>query len=162
MKVRVENERKWLVSRVNLKCLENGVEMTQGYLCVDPPIRVRVENFEDSFLTIKIKEAPGINLEFEVEIPKQFAEKFMRSCKHYRIRKTRYKIGRLEVDVFYGELAGLVLAEFEQSFPGEKIEIPKSLVVKEVTDDEQFLNHNLCQLNELPKEWMCEFVPKKL
>ena len=101
-------------------------------------------------------------MEFEVEIPKQFAEKFMRSCKHYRIRKTRYKIGRLEVDVFYGELAGLVLAEFEQSFPGEKIEIPKSLVVKEVTDDEQFLNHNLCQLNELPKEWMCEFVPKKL
>jgi len=160
MKVRVENKRKWLVSRVNLKSLGNGVEITQGYLCVDPPIRVRIENFKDGFLTIKIKEVAGVNLQFEEEIPKQFAKKFMRSCKHYKIRKTRYKIGRLEIDVFYGELAGLVLVEFEQSFPGENIEIPKSLVVKEVTGDENFLNHNLCRLNKLPEEWRCEFVPK--
>lgn len=162
MKAKIENERKFRVIKASLDCLENGAEITQGYLSVDPPIRVRVENLEDSFLTIKIKQAPGINLEFEEAIPLRIANLLMGIHKYHKIRKTRYKIGRLEIDVFLGLLNGLVLIEFEQKFPGEQFKIPANFLTKEVTGDEAFENHHLCQLDKLPDGWRCQDVPRSL
>lgn len=161
MEVKVENERKFRTRKVVLGELENGIEITQGYLSIDPPIRVRVENFKDSFLTIKIKQAPGINLEFEEAIPLHIANLLMGAYKYHKIRKTRYKIKGLEIDVFYGELAGLVLVEFEQK-DGVEFEIPTGLLIKEVTGDTQFENHHLCQLDKIPEEWRCQIVPRSL
>lgn len=109
-------------------------------------------------MTIKIKQAPGINLEFEEAILFHITQLLMGAHKYHKIRKTRYKIGRLEVDVFYGELAGLVLIEFEQRFPGEHLELPKNFLVEEVTGDTRFENHNLCQLDKIPDEWRCQLV----
>lgn len=162
MKAKIENERKFRVIKASLDLLENGAEITQGYLSVDPPVRVRVENFEDSFLTIKIKQAPGINLEFEEAIPLHSANLLMGAHKYHKIRKIRYKIGRLEIDVFLGELAGLVLIEFEQKFPEEQFEIPSDFLVKEVTGDIQFENHHLCKLDKLPEEWRCQDASRSL
>lgn len=161
MEVKVENERKFRAIKVFLDDLTNGVEITQGYLSVDPPIRIRVENFEDSFLTIKIKQAPGINLEVEGEIPLRIANLLMGAHKYHKVRKTRYKMKGLEIDVFYGELAGLVLVEFEYK-DGVECEIPTGLLVEEVTGDERFSNHNLCQFDKIPEEWRCEVVSRSV
>jgi CYTH domain-containing protein len=163
METKIENERKFLVKKAVLSDLGNNNEVTQGYLSIDPPIRVRIVDFEDCFLTIKIKEKPGINLEFEWEIPLSVANHLMPFHKHHKARKIRYHIGRLEVDVFLGELAGLVLLEFEQEYSGEPFEMPKIfLVVEEVTGDPRFENHNLCQLDKIPEEWRCQDVPRSV
>lgn len=162
MKVGIEDERKFRVIKAVLNKLENGVEITQGYLCIDPPVRVRIENFEDSFLTIKIKQAPGINLEFEWAILLRDANLLMVVHKYHKIRKIRYKIGRLEVDVFLGELAGLVVIEFEQKYPGEPFEIPADFLVEEITGDARFSNNNLCRLDKIPEEWRCRDVSRSL
>lgn len=162
MEVKIENERKFLVKRGPVSTLTTGQEITQGYLAVNPPIRIRVVDFEDCCLTIKIKEKPGINLETEWEIPLALAKHLIVFHKFHKIRKIRYKIGRLEVDVFLGELEGLVLIEFEQKYQGEPLEIPPEFIVEEVTGDERFENHNLCQLDTIPDEWRCQDVPGSL
>lgn len=162
MTVKIEDERKFRVKKILLSNLGNSVEITQGYLCIDPPIRVRVENFQDCFLTIKIEQAPGINLEFEKAISIRDANLLMGAHKYHKVRKTRYKINGLEIDVFLGELAGLVLAEFEQKFSGEEFEIPPNLFMEEVTGDARFSNHNLCQLDKIPEEWRCQIVTRSL
>lgn len=162
MKIKFEDEQKFRVIRGPLNDLGIGTEVTQGYICVDPPVRIRTENFEDSILTIKLKESPGLNIELEDEIPPPMAPKLMACHKYHKIRKTRYKMGRLEVDIFYGPLEGLVLIEFEKQFTEERAEIPKEFVVKEVTGDPRFENHNLCQLDRLPKEWRCQDVSSSI
>lgn len=162
MKAMIENERKFRVTRGFFGGLEDGVEITQGYLSVDPPVRVRVENFTDSFLTIKIKKEPGINYEATEEIPEEIGKELMAAHKYRKVRKTRYRIGRFEIDVFLAELEGLVLIEFEQKFSGEPMEIPPGFEVEEVTGDERFENHNLCQLSELPAEWRCQNASRSL
>jgi len=65
-----------------------------------PPVRVRVEDFEDCFLTIKLKKKPGVNLDIKNEIPRDFAALLLKYRKSHKIRKTRYYIGKLELDIF--------------------------------------------------------------
>jgi len=159
MKVSIEDERKFRVIEGPISTLTNGAEITQGYLCIDPPIRVRVVDFDECVMFIKIKESAGRNFEFaDDNLSLKDAMKLMSAHKYHKIRKTRYKIGRLEVDVFLGELVGLVLIEFEQKFPGEPFEIPADFLVEEVTGDPRFENHNLCQLDKLPEEWRCQRI----
>ena len=154
MKVSIEDERKFRVIEGPVGTLTNGAEITQGYLCIVPPIRVRVVNFDECVVFIKIKDGPGRNFEFSDDnLSLKDAMKLMGAHKYHKIRKTRYKIGRLEVDVFLGELEGLVLIEFEQNFSGEHFEIPADFSVEEVTGDTRFENHHLCQLDKLPEEW---------
>jgi len=159
MKVSIEDERKFRVIEGPISTLTNGEEITQGYLCVDPPIRVRVTDFDECAVFIKIREGPGRNFEFvDDNLLLKDAMKLMRAHKYHKIKKTRYRIGRLEVDVFLGELEGLVIIEFEQKFPREPIKIPESFLVEEVTGDIRFENHHLCQLDKLPEEWRCQCV----
>ncbi len=162
MKIKIEDERKFRVIRGPVSTLTNGVEITQGYLSVNPPVRVRIENFDDGFLTKKIKIAPGLNIEDEDEIGLFNAKQLMRFHKYHKVRKTRYKVGRLEIDVFLGRLNGLVLIEFEKEYSDEKCEIPVDFLVEEVTGDERFENNNLCQLDKLPEEWRCQDVAGSL
>lgn len=162
MKIQIENERKFRAIKGPIGGLTDGAEIVQWYVCVKPAIRVRVENFRDSFLTIKIKLAPGVNLELEGKIPFFLRKGLVRFQKHRKVRKTRHKIGRLEIDVFSWELEGLVLIEFEQKFSGEHFEIPVNFLVKEVTGDARFSNHNLCQLDKIPERWRCQDVSRGL
>ena len=155
MKIQIENERKFRVIKGPIGVLTNGTEIVQWYVWFKPVVRVRVENFEDSFLTIKIKLRPGVNLELEGRIPFFLRKFLLRFQKHRKVRKIRYEIGRLEIDVFLGELDGLVLIEFEQKFSGEHFEIPAGFIIKEVTGDVRFSNHNLCKLDKMPEEWRC-------
>jgi CYTH domain-containing protein len=162
MKVGFENEKKFRVASGPVSDLVNGAEITQGYLWFWPVVRVRFKDFWDSLLTIKIKIVPGVNLELEPKISLSLARWLMKHHKYHKVRKIRYKIGRLEIDVFLGELAGLVLIEFEKKHLNETAEIPVGFVVEEVTGDERFSNHNLCQLDKIPEEWRCQDVPRSV
>lgn len=159
MKLKVEKERKFLVRVLPEKYLERGGnEITQWYICFKPPVRVRVENFDDCYLTIKTRKKRGEDYELEGEIPKFASENLAAFRKGNKVRKTRYALGVLELDVFCGQLAGLVLLEFEKKTGRESFEIPSDLKVVEVTGDKRFRNHNLAKLDCIPDEWRCEIV----
>lgn len=160
MKLKIEDERKFLVKVLPEKYLNlGGKEITQWYVGIDPPVRVRVENFDDCYLTIKIKKRPGVNREYEQEIHPKFADSLARFRKFNKIRKTRRYIGNLELDVFYVQLYGLVILEFEKKTGQEVLEIPSDILAEEVTGDERFDNHNLAKLDAMPEKWKCEIAP---
>lgn len=142
-----EIERKFLVNGVAWR-QGTPFEIRQGYLCTDKERTVRVRSKgSKAFLTIK---GPGKGIErdeFEYEIPSEDG-KFMLDhlCQKPLIEKNRYELelaGKTwEIDEFFGENAGLVVAEIELSNSEEAFAKPDWLAL-EVTDDPRYLNANL-------------------
>jgi CYTH domain-containing protein len=99
------------------------------------------------YLTIKGLTTGSSRAEFEYEIPVDDAQELLETlCDHPLIEKTRYKIniGDLiwEVDEFWGENQGLILAEVELEIEDQNINIPH-WIGKEVTSDPRYYNSNL-------------------
>jgi len=103
---------------------------------------------DKSYLTIKAKSVNGgmTRYEFEKEITNDEAEHLMQLCKGGVIDKRRYlvKSGNhtFEVDEFYGDNAGLVMAEVELTNESESYEKPDFIGV-EVTGDKRFYNSHM-------------------
>lgn len=146
----VEIERKFLVVSDVFKSLSVSESIiAQGYLNAAPErtVRVRVKN-GCGFLTIKgASSASGMTrLEWEQEIDYNDARQLLTLCEAGVIEKTRYEvpIGKhvVEVDVFVGMNAGLVLAEIELEDENEEVFLPSWLGV-EVTNDVRYYNSYL-------------------
>ena len=141
-----EIERKFLVrSTAFLSESTAKHEIVQGYLnkaagCV---IRVRICD-NQAFLTIKSnKLRQGIaRFEWEKEIDVEDAREMLMLCQPGIIEKTRYIVGRWEVDVFHGRLDGRMLAEIELSDEQEYFTRPDWLG-KEVTGQPEYNNVNM-------------------
>jgi CYTH domain-containing protein len=101
-------------------------------------------------LTIKGPSTNGgmSRYEFEKEITLTEAEELFKICEPGVIDKTRYlvKSGNhtFEVDEFYGDNEGLVMAEVELQSEDEPFEKP-DFIGKEVTGDRRFYNGHLRQ-----------------
>lgn len=84
--------------------------------------------------------------EFEKEITYDEAEHLMQLCEPGIIDKTRYLVGSgnhvFEVDEFYGENEGLVMAEVELKSEDEPFVKP-AFIADEVTGDRRFYNSSL-------------------
>jgi CYTH domain-containing protein len=148
----IEIERKFLVTSAVYKTLAFAKnEIVQGYLNSNPErtVRVRIKG-EKGFLTIKGKgNSSGMSrFEWEKEIPVDEAKTLLDLCESGVISKMRFevKIGQhiFEVDEFFGENRGLVIAEIELISETESFEKP-SWIGKEVTNDERFYNAYLSQ-----------------
>lgn len=120
--------------------------IVQGYICSDRGRTVRVRIRDDKgYLTIKgPANASGTSrYEWEKEISLTEAEELMKLCEPGAIDKTRYLVrsGRhvFEVDEFYGENQGLVVAEVELQSEDEPYEKPQ-FIGKEVTGDVRYYN----------------------
>ena len=147
----IETERKFLVRGDSFKSeAVRTLRIKQGYIAHDAGRTVRVRIADDKgFLTIK---GPSMNggisrLEWEREIPLQDAEDLMLLCKDGKIDKTRFIIpaanGRkFEVDEFYGDNEGLVMAEIELGSEDEAFVRP-SWLGDEVTGDKRYYNSHL-------------------
>ena len=98
-----------------------------------------------SFLTIKSRSVDGglSRYEFEKEITHEEAENLFKLCKGGMIEKERFfiKSGEhtFEVDEFYGDNEGLIMAEVELSSIDEPF-IKPDFIGKEVTGDKRFYN----------------------
>ena len=118
----------------------------QGYICSarGRTVRVRIRG-DKGYLTIKgASNASGTSrYEWEKEISLQEAEELMKLCEPGVIDKTRYlvKSGKhtFEVDEFYGDNEGLVVAEVELEYENESYEKPH-FIGKEVTGDVRYYN----------------------
>lgn len=155
----IETERKFLVRDDSFKAeAVKSLRIKQGYIAHDAGRTVRVRIADDKgFLTIK---GPSMNgglsrFEWEREIPLQDAEDLMLLCKDGKIDKTRFIVpaanGRkFEVDEFYGDNEGLVMAEIELGSEDEAFERPIWLGA-EVTGDKRYYNSHL--LSYPFKDW---------
>lgn len=148
----IEIERKFLVLNHDFKSQAFAKnEIAQGYLSTVPErtVRVRIKGNE-GFLTIKGAGNDGgmSRFEWEKEIPVEEARELLKLCEKGAISKTRFeiKVGlhTFEVDEFYGENEGLVIAEIELESETETFEKPNWLG-EEVTNDERFYNAFLSQ-----------------
>ena len=146
----LEIERKFLVNSNAFKTetfTQNRI--TQGYLSSVPDrtVRVRIKG-NKGFLTIKgaSNESGLSRFEWEKEIPIDEATALLQLCEEGVIDKTRFevKMGNhiIEIDEFYGENEGLVMAEIELKNETEPFEKPKWLGV-EVTNDIRYYNSYL-------------------
>jgi len=155
----MEIERKFLVRHDrNFKAQAYAHDhIKQGYICSGHgrTVRVRVRG-ERGYLTIKGPSLDGglSRYEFEKEITLDEAEQLFRLCEPGIIDKTRYLVKSgshtFEVDEFYGDNEGLVMAEVELSSPEEAFEKP-DFIGEEVTGDRRFYNSHL-RLNPF-KNW---------
>ncbi|MCI9846533.1 CYTH domain-containing protein [Flavobacterium pectinovorum] len=154
----IEIERKFLVKSDEFKAQAFAQnKIAQGYLSSLPErtVRIRIKG-EKGFITIKgIGHHGGMSrFEWENEIPLGEAQELLKLCEKGKIEKTRFEIqsGKhvFEVDEFYGENEGLVMAEIELESETEPFEKPDWLG-DEVTNDERYYN---AYLSKNPfKDW---------
>ena len=143
----MEIERKFLTTSDAFKkdaFAQNRI--TQGYLSDVPErtVRVRIKG-NKGFLTIKGASNPsGLSrFEWEKEIDFEEAKELLKFCQKGIIDKTRFeiKVGNhiFEVDEFYGENKGLIIAEVELNYETESFVKPTWLG-QEVTIEVQEKN----------------------
>lgn len=145
-----EIERKFLVNSDTFKAEAfRQTHIIQGYLSSVPErtVRVRIKNSK-GYITIKgaANESGTSRYEWEKEIPENEAQELLKICEPGVIDKTRYEVksGRFifEVDEFYEENRGLVVAEIELQNEDDRFEKPLWLG-KEVTGDSKYYNSML-------------------
>jgi CYTH domain-containing protein len=149
-----EIERKFAVA--DLRAIDGrlGSRIIQGYLA-DQPMTVRVRVIEaEAFLALKSK-LQGIERdEYEFPIPMRHAlELLERYCGGRVVEKVRYRVPHddliVEVDVYGGRHAGLVVAEIELDASDQVLELPGWLG-DELTQDRRFANSALAMSDEIP------------
>jgi adenylate cyclase len=141
-----EIERKFLVKGFTWREVK-GAMIRQGYLNSAKERNVRVRIIEDkAYLTIKGIAVGASRLEFEYEVPLKDAAELLEICEKPLIEKRRYRVleGGLiwEVDEFFGENEGLIVAEVELESEDQAFHKP-DWVGEEVTGDTHYFNSNL-------------------
>ena len=162
----LEIERKFLVKKgADYKSVARSCShIRQGYIPAEgATVRVRTRD-DKAFLTIKSKSFNGglSRYEFEKEITLEEAAELVKLCRGGVVDKRRYLVeaGKhtFEVDEFFGENEGLVMAEVELSAENETFEKP-GFIGKEVTGDRRFYNSHLLKYpfsiwkDSLPEEY---------
>ena len=143
-----EIERKFLLRDESWRAGASGTFFRQGYLNSSKERTVRIRTAGDkAFLTVKGPAVGATRAEFEYPIPLDecnamldtLAEKTLIEKKRYRI-----KCGDLtwEIDEFFGDNKGLIVAEVELQSEGQRIDKP-SWVGDEVSGDPRYFNSNL-------------------
>ena len=147
-----EIERKFLVLDDSWRAQARQViPMAQGYLndqasmdngAQRVSVRVRLEG-EQARLNLKSREPGHTRQEFDYPIPVDDARALLDRCVGGLIDKCRYLVDHLghlwEIDEFFGDNAGLVVAEVELDSGDEWFERPFWLGV-EVTDSSRYYN----------------------
>ncbi len=150
----MEIERKFLITSTETLPFDPedfpSRQIEQGYLCTSPVVRIRRDN-DNYFLTYKSK---GLMVRNEYNLPltpESYAH--LRAKADGRIiTKTRYMIPvekglTLELDIFHGDLAPLILAEIE--FPDEqsaRAYQPPEWLGEDVTFSAEYHNSSLSRL----------------
>ncbi len=165
----MEIERKFTVSAVPADLAQYTCkELEQGYLCTHPVVRVRksVKNGEASYILCyksklglekKADATAQVCREEEMPLTAEAYEKLLSKVDGRVITKKRYLLPygayTIELDVFAGELTGLVFAEVEFPDEGAAAEfVQPDWFAEDVTFDDRFKNNKLALWKEAPEE----------
>jgi len=148
----MEIERKYKVK--NLDFITESfqvIEIKQGFLNSDANRTVRIRVNEDQgFITVKGKSSEdGLSrFEWEKAIPKEEAIDLLALCERGIIDKKRYLVNFqnqiFEIDVFYGENEGLIIAEIELPSIDSIPQLP-DWIDEEVTGNTKYYNSQLAK-----------------
>ena len=144
-----EIEKKFLVAGEFKESAKKATRITQGYLSSVPErtVRVRVKG-DKGYITVKGigNDSGASRFEWEKEMPVEDVRDLLKICEPGVIDKTRYLVDcdghTFEVDEFYGDNEGLVVAEVELSDENEAFTRP-SWLGEEVTGDKKYYNSML-------------------
>lgn len=153
----IEIERKFRVVGEGWRAqATRAVRMAQGYLNDHAAlqsgrqrasVRVRIAG-DEAFLNLKSRELGHTRQEFDYPIPVADAEALLALCVGGRIDKRRHYVGygglTFEVDEFFGDNAGLVVAELELEHADQPYARPDWLGA-EVTDLQRYYNLALAE-----------------
>lgn len=151
----LEIERKFLIEGPWPQPCSGAVAIVQGYLPQPDgeagEVRVRMarnpDGTEQAWLTHK-SQGGLVRTEVEEEIPVERARQLLSQATS-SLEKLRYTLAlphglELEVDVYEGSLAGLVVAEVELPSPDTPLALPE-WVGQEVTEEPGYKNKSLAQ-----------------
>lgn len=152
-----EIERKFLVNFLpkNLnKYISNKI--VQGYVNCDSKKEVRVRQKGDLYYQTKKVGGGKVRIEDEIKIQKEKFNLLWNKTKGKRIEKIRYEIPYkkyvIELDIYGGDLRGLIVAEVEFNSVKESDKfIPPNWFGEEVTHIDNYKNKNLALFGK-PKE----------
>ena len=151
-----EIERKFLIRADAWRAaVESSALIVQFYLAISSArsIRIRIKNGRAAKLTLKFGSDTRIRDEFEYPVSLEEAREMMQFAIGTVIRKTRHHVrheGYLyEIDVFNGELDGLIMAELETADDVADDLLPAWLG-REVTGEIRYSNASLA-LNGFPE-----------
>lgn len=153
----LEIEHKFLLATAQWReQISHSVMYKQGYLSAQPTssIRVRISD-NHAWLNIKSATIGTQRQEFEYDIPLSDAQEMLETlCARPIIEKTRHFVTVdqhiWEIDEFFGDNAGLIVAEIELNALDEAFTKPDWLGA-EVTHDLRYYNNNLAR--EPYKNW---------
>jgi len=147
----IEIERKFLINKPLWSNLAKpkGTTIIQAYLSTsaESTVRVRTKGSK-GYLTVKGKSTGISRVEYEYEIPLSDVKKMIKELNLSCIEKMRYeiKVGNhiWEIDEFYGDNSGLIVAEIELNSEDETFEKP-NWILNEVSDDIRYYNSQLLE-----------------
>ncbi|GLS71319.1 hypothetical protein GCM10007890_33320 [Methylobacterium tardum] len=141
---RLEAERRFLVSGDGWLTASAGCRrLSDGLIANAAGMKVRVrKDGGEAWLTVKGPRAGVVRAEFEWEITTPEADSLLRSLQPgERVEKVRHRVPHggsvWTVDVFEGDLDGVVLAEVELDREDQEVDLP-DWVGREVTGDPRF------------------------
>ncbi len=148
--IMIEIERKFLIKSDDFKkAATTSTRITQGFLNTHKERTVRVRLKGDiGYLTVKGKSSEnGLSrFEWEKEITYEEAKSLLNICESGVIDKIRYEVviknHTFEIDEFFGDNEGLVIAEVELNSENELFETPDWLG-DEVTGNVKYYNSQL-------------------
>lgn len=144
----MEIERKFLVKKIpdDLSTYKLR-QIEQGYLNTSPVVRVRQDN-DEYYLTYKGK-GKMAREEYNLPLNKEAYEHLIKKADGNIITKKRYEIPEkngltIELDIFEGAFAGLIIAEveFETEEEANSYE-PADWFLEDVTNDKKYHNSYL-------------------
>jgi adenylate cyclase len=147
-----EIERKFLLRRVpSLADGQESVDIEQGYLAIDEETEVRVRRADqDRFITVKGGRGE-VRDEIEITIGDEQFGALWPLTEGRRLIKRRLVVSledglKVELDVFQGELEGLLIAEveFESEAESEEFE-PPDWLGDEITGDQRYSGQSLAR-----------------
>ncbi len=152
----LEIERKFLVkSREFLEEVTHSSHIEQFYLFTassSETLRLRIVNSSYILTQKGLPFSNGlVREEIEKEITKEEAMQLLEQGFKGKIEKERYYVPKdkvlWEVDIFHGNLEGLIMAEVELEREDQEFDFPEWLG-KEVTGDKRYYNLFLSQIKE--------------
>lgn len=132
--------------------------LEQGYLSTNPVVRVRRED-NNFYLTYKGK-GMMVREEYNLPLTEESYNHLKEKSDGALICKTRYLIPydkyTIELDIFSGNMTGLIMAEVEfPSVEEAQAFIPPSWFVKEVTNDSAYHNSNFIYVDQFRSDDVC-------
>lgn len=162
---RIERERRFLVERFPAPAHVVGIRCITDFYIDNTALRLREQTEETGAVIFKLTQkmperATGAQQGFLTNMylsKEEFCVLAQLSGK--KLRKTRYSVPPFGIDVFEGELAGLLLAEaeFDSADAADSLTLP-SFLRAEVSADDRFTGGRLARASRFEvQNWLSEY-----